>query len=269
MRWARSHAVVFLFFLFVSFEVRAGQEEKSILEIRFLSDLDDTLQISAVPSPFFRRAQQFLTSEAYAGVPELMRAVSSRRTGNTYWDLLSGKPRILKAGVKAFLRAHSIPWPRLMLRKNPSTPIEDFKSRKLIETLDASATRYVFFGDDSEKDPEIYAEIRARYPDRVEAIYIRSTVARDLPDGEERVFTSFDIALLEAQAGRIPKEAALQIGNAVLAAPNKTLWPRFVKCPEDREFWREALARPETEEFQTIQAGIISRLRAICAARGE
>jgi phosphatidate phosphatase APP1 len=33
--------------------------------------------------------------------------------------------------------------------------------------------RYTLIGDDSERDPEIYAEVRRLYPDRIDAIWIR------------------------------------------------------------------------------------------------
>ena len=95
----------------------------------------------------------------------------------------------------------------LLLRKIPArvhAPEHDKVSYKTarIESVLRSLpqVRFSLFGDDAESDPEIYAAIRAKYPDQIGAIYIRRlhpdrTRARfadhlDVPAGAEAVQTS-------------------------------------------------------------------------------
>jgi phosphatidate phosphatase APP1 len=39
--------------------------------------------------------------------------------------------------------------------------------------------KFVFFGDNSQQDPTIYAAIAAKYPEKVEAVYIRNIVPQN------------------------------------------------------------------------------------------
>jgi hypothetical protein len=61
-----------------------------------------------------------------------------------------------------------------------------------VEAIESIIRRYpkgsfILVGDSGEKDPEVYGEIARRYPERVEAVFIR------------------DVSLGESQAGRFEK----------------------------------------------------------------
>jgi phosphatidate phosphatase APP1 len=94
---------------------------------------------------------------------------------------LSASPRQLHNAINAFLRYNGFP-PGVLITKrvtddSTSEPLTDqvaYKTAK-IETIltQLPAVRFTLVGDDGERDPEIYADIQKRFPDRVAAIWIR------------------------------------------------------------------------------------------------
>ena len=152
-----------------------------------ISDLDDTILVSEVNSTRRLLGNTFLGNplqrEAVPGTAGLYRTLASRNAdpaaAPTFY--LSASPRQLHGSIQAFLDHNGFPRGVLITKRvtNDATsePLRDqvaYKVAKIEEILRRlPAVRFTLIGDDGERDPEIYRQIRERYPDRVAAIWIR------------------------------------------------------------------------------------------------
>jgi phosphatidate phosphatase APP1 len=157
-----------------------------------ISDLDDTILVSDVADkPALVRKTLFVNyaqRQAVAGTAEFYTRLAQRnpRPEAAPVFYLSASPRQLQTGIQAFLDKNAFPRGVLITKKvtddKTSDPLTDQVRYKVerIEQLLAMLprVRFVLVGDDGERDPETYDEIRRRHPERVEAIWIRK-VNRD------------------------------------------------------------------------------------------
>ncbi|QAU32820.1 phosphatase domain-containing protein [Janthinobacterium sp. 17J80-10] len=169
--------------------------------IGVISDLDDTLLVTEVNSKRALLTNTFLKNprqrQAVAGAAQFIRNVAARNPQPAAAPViyLSASPRQLQANILDFLDHNGFP-PGVLLTKRvtndrTSDPLADqvaYKSAKL-EGIFARLphVRFVLMGDDGERDPEIYQQLREKYPLRVEKILIRRVnpdPARRIIDGQ-------------------------------------------------------------------------------------
>lgn len=152
-----------------------------------ISDVDDTILVSEVTDKGKLLANALLKNalqrEAVPGAARAYQLLAARNPlpAATPLFYLSASPRQLNAPIQAFLDHNAFPRGVLITKRvtNDATsePIRDqvaYKTAKIEEILARLPhVRFVLVGDDGERDPEIYHEIRKRYPQRVEAVWIR------------------------------------------------------------------------------------------------
>lgn len=152
-----------------------------------ISDVDDTIQVTEVNSKRRMLANTFLRNATQREVvPGVVSYYSDLAQRNPQPDLapivyLSASPRQLHPLLESFLAHNNFPAGVLTTKRvtddRTSEPIRDqvaYKTKKIEEILSALPhVRFTLIGDDGERDPEIYADIQKRFPDRVEAIWIR------------------------------------------------------------------------------------------------
>ncbi len=177
-----------------------------------ISDIDDTILVSEVTdkSALLRNSLTLPPErrEAVPGMAALYRRWLARNPApdSAAMFYVSATPRQLTDNLRVFLADQGFPRGVLRLREFPE-PKADKASPESVEsgykmrTIEAllmayPEVRFALFGDDGERDPEIYAALREKFPGQVEAIWIRrvSPVA-DRP----RLPDEGDIAELLAQ----------------------------------------------------------------------
>lgn len=152
-----------------------------------ISDLDDTIVVTEVNSTRRMLANTLLRNplqrEPVAGAAALYRQLAARNAepGAAPVFYLSASPRQLHFAIETFLGHNGFP-PGVLITKrvtNDSTsePLRDqmaYKKAKIEEILARLPhVQFTLIGDDGERDPEIYQDVRERHPGRVEAIWIR------------------------------------------------------------------------------------------------
>jgi phosphatidate phosphatase APP1 len=152
-----------------------------------ISDLDDTILVTEVTSKSRMLRNTFLRNPAQrTAVPGTARLYAKVMAANPRPEAaplvyLSASPRQLHDSIAKFLALNSFPNGVLITKRvtndKTSEPLANqfaYKTKK-IEDIFARLpnVRFVLVGDDGERDPEIYDWVRKRYPDRVEAIWIR------------------------------------------------------------------------------------------------
>jgi S1-C subfamily serine protease len=133
---------------------------------------------------------------AVPGMAALYRKIAERNPapGATPIFFVSSSPRQLTDNLRRFLQLNGFPRGVLQL-KEISTERGDSLldsatyKRKHIETIFAAfpGVKFLLIGDDGEGDPEIFAEVAAKHPERVEGIWIRRVNAdttRTKPPGQ-------------------------------------------------------------------------------------
>ena len=153
--------------------------------IGIISDIDDTILVTGVLRKGTMLKNSLMVTpehrEAVAGMAELYRKLVQKNPAPeaTAIFYLSASPRQLTDNLRRFLTASGFPRGVLQLRGTSAESgdtAKDHEAYKLrhIETILAAFPKlsFQFFGDDAERDPEIYAKIREKYPDRVAGIWI-------------------------------------------------------------------------------------------------
>ena len=142
-----------------------------------ISDFDDTVAVSNVTS---RRGlvtsalfQDSNTQPSVPGMDEFYRCLIEGRMPTPGLAFVSGSPHQFAPRMSSFLGQNGFPLAGLYLRDLGPKTLSGYKQpviRKLLERLPHNA---ILIGDSGEHDPEVYAEMRREFPDRVLAVYIR------------------------------------------------------------------------------------------------
>jgi len=172
-----------------------------------ISDLDDTILVSEVNTTRRMLGNSLLRNplqrQAVLGTATLYRQFAARNPdpGAAPIFYLSASPRQLHFSIETFLNHNDFP-PGILITKRVSNdetsePLFDqmaYKKVRIEEILTRLPhVRFTLFGDDGERDPEIYEEVRRLHPERVDAIWIR----RVNPDpGRPRLADQGDLATL-------------------------------------------------------------------------
>jgi phosphatidate phosphatase APP1 len=152
-----------------------------------ISDLDDTIVVTEVNSKARMLGNTFLKNPAQRVAVGGMAQLYAKTMGTNPQPhaapliYLSASPRQLHEAIAQFLALNAFPKGVLITKRvtddSTSEPLIDqfaYKTRKIDEILARwPQVRFVLVGDDGERDPEIYDSVRRRFPDRVEAIWIR------------------------------------------------------------------------------------------------
>jgi phosphatidate phosphatase APP1 len=170
-----------------------GQGASGVLKVPaengygLISDIDDTILITEVNSKRHMLANTFLNNATQRmvvpGIVDFYRGfiAANPKPDSAPIIYLSASPKQLHTNIEHFLVQHEFPRGVLTTKRvtddDTSEPITDqvaYKTRR-IEAILATLPHVTFtlVGDDGEHDPEIYADIRQRFPDRIAAIWIR------------------------------------------------------------------------------------------------
>ncbi|RZA03490.1 MAG: DUF2183 domain-containing protein, partial [Proteobacteria bacterium] len=186
--------------------------------ILLVSDLDDTIKISHTQSKFITVYRGLFRSSAFAGMAVLYKELLSSHPESEFL-VVSSSPPAIRRKIEAFLRLHSFPKGRVVLRDWMRSPsVQNYKLQALSTLAADTPLPIIFVGDDTQYDPEVFAAVAEKFPEKVLARYVRVVRGRPLPEGSREFFTAFDIACAELAAGRLTAEQVLHVGESVLMA---------------------------------------------------
>lgn len=186
------------------------------VEIGILSDIDDTVMVTALPRPLLAAWNTFVVNEharmPTPGMAVLMERLTTRHRDAPTIYLSTGAWNVAPT-LGRFLTRNMYPAGALLLTDWGPTRDRWFRSgrehkRGNLERLaqDFPNTRWVLIGDDGQHDPEIYAEFAQKHPGNVAAIAIRELSAGEavLAGGrahEERLRGLKDVHWVQAPDG--------------------------------------------------------------------
>ena len=194
------------------------------VQVGLISDIDDTVMVTALPRPFLAAWNTFVLDEharmAVPGMAVLYERLTNAYPGAPAFYLSTGAWNVAST-LNRFLSRHLYPPGPLLLTDWGPTAEGWFRSGRQHKkaTLARLATefpdvRWLLVGDDGQHDPEIYGEFAATHPANVAAVAIRqlsptqSVLAGSLPGQSD-------------EAAR----AAAALGNRWMSAPDGAgLW---------------------------------------------
>ena len=155
--------------------------------VGIVSDIDDTVVVTALPRPLLAAWNTFVRRESarrpVPGMARLYGAVLAEHPGTPVFYLSTGAWNVAPA-LRAFLRRHGFPAGPLLLTDWGPTPHRVFRSgtehkRTQLRRLFAEfpQLRWLLVGDDGQHDPATYDDAARRAPDRVAAVLIRQLTA--------------------------------------------------------------------------------------------
>lgn len=168
--------------------------------VTFISDIDDTIKITEVSSATQTLINTFSGQfKPVPGMAEIYRHWQAKY--NATFAYLTASPDQLYPFLRSFFDREQFPAGSAHMRHFTwldANFISFFMSsnymKKKSETLEmflknTKNRKFVLLGDIFQKDPDIYAEIYAQYPDRISKIFIRK-YANDV-DGQNRLENVF------------------------------------------------------------------------------
>jgi phosphatidate phosphatase APP1 len=148
-----------------------------------LSDVDDTVVVTALPRPLLAAWNSFVLSEharlATPGMPVMMERLMRDKPGAPTFYLSTGAWNVAQT-LTRFLSRNLYPQGPLLLTDWGATERGWFRSgmqhkadqlRRL--AAEFPNMKWLLIGDDGQHDPYLYAEFARRFPQHVEAIVIR------------------------------------------------------------------------------------------------
>ena len=198
-----------------------------------ISDLDDTIKISNTKRKLVTVYRGLFRDSAFTGMATLYKELLKRSTLEDNFIVVTSSPPQIKKRIEKFLAKHGFPKARVILRdwiREPS--ILKYKKARLENEIKHAPAPVILVGDDTEHDPEVFAELQNRFGEKILAAYIHVITGRQLPANQIPFFTAFDLACQELAAGRLTSEQALRVGDAIMAG-KKLTWiiPKFSLKP--------------------------------------
>lgn len=155
--------------------------------IGLVSDVDDTVMVTALPRPLLAAWNTLVVNEharqAVPGMAVLYERILRRNPGAPVVYLSTGAWNVAPT-LRRFLERHLFPPGALLLTDWGPAPDRLFRDgqqhkRKNLQRLaaDFPELRWILVGDDGQHDQALYAEFAAKHPDRVAAVAIRELTA--------------------------------------------------------------------------------------------
>lgn len=237
-----------------------------------VSDVDDTIKLSHVRSVPAVLGRTFLKRESFAGMASLYARIlaASRSRGSVHGSFvaLTASSTKLEGKVRSFLVGHGFPAHTILLRNwLAGGGAKEFKLQELEKLSRKTKEKFLLIGDDTEHDPEVYAEFNRRHPDRVLGMYIRQITDREIPPGITRFHTALEIAAHETAAGRLTADQAVEIGLEVLASEDDRVVAPFKECKRIRWIPRKQLLDTGAipSQLEWLMRDVDARILALCS----
>lgn len=194
-----------------------------------ISDLDETIKRTRVYNPARGLYNALFTRRVFAGMPALFKQMETYAPD---FYVVSASPKLFKFKIKKLLNDWDLEPVKIYTR----VFFEDkfrFKYNAIKEIIERGYENVILFGDDHELDPAVFDRIKQDFPEKVLAIYVHRIEGKTLPASSVPYYTSFDVALREYQAQRMPLAGADWIGN-LLAGEERffRVYPTYVECPK-------------------------------------
>jgi phosphatidate phosphatase APP1 len=147
-----------------------------------ISDLDDTLSVTNVLHKDELAKAALLeegdTQPAVPGMAELYQCLMADKPAKPGIAVVTGTPIQYVPRTLIFLNTNNFPFSGVYPRELSAATLRDYKQPVIRKLFHQLPQKSICVGDSGEQDPEVYAQMRKEFPDRILRIYIHD-VGRD------------------------------------------------------------------------------------------
>lgn len=220
-----------------------------------ISDLDETIKRTG-SKPGRVLMNILFTQKIYAGMDELFREMA------LYTDdlfIVTAQPKLSRFNIEKLIRKNGLVVKDIYTRNFLEDSFE-YKVASIKDVLSKGYKKVVLIGDDTSKDPKVYAEIKKLFPDKVLSIYIHKVKDKEVPNFIRPYFTVYEIALNEVLEGRMEAAQAYSLGESFLEKNLSKVFPEFVMCPKAIS----AAQFPYVEELKELTRRVKDKIVQYC-----
>jgi hypothetical protein len=193
-----------------------------------VSDLDDTLKITNAQDLLPASYNGIFTRKLFSGVRSYLLGSELSRDS---LHVVSASPNLLKPKIEKLFSEKGLVVDSIHLRKDILENKLKFKVRVVTEILNTHEGDVILIGDDVDKDPEVYSEIRQTFGSRIKATYIRPIRHREFQGTP--ILTTFDLANYEFWAGRLDLFSLFHVIDDLETDAIGSIIPSFAWCPRE------------------------------------
>lgn len=226
-----------------------------------VSDFDDTIKTYGRDQEIYRLANAFVARKINAGMPELLKNLSTECELNNQFTVLTASPSLFAPSIKRLLNYHSINQYDLITRPLNEKTLA-YKISRVNKIFSDVKKPLILIGDDTSKDPDAYFDFALKNPTIHHATYIHRVRNRAQLIGQINYSTSYEVALHEYLANRLSSRKALEVGLAILATDEMSIIPRYAFCPLAYN-----LPKTENSDLEIISQQIKLKVEHICRNR--
>ena len=171
-----------------------------------VSDVDDTIKVSHVLDPDSAAGNSLKVGNVFRGMSDLYTEIKNFQPMTRFYYVTNAPESLFTKIHGIFLRIHNFPVGRLILRKSLSDKNHKVDSiRKIIELENPKTL--ILIGDNGERDPIVYNQIRNEFPEIKMITFIREAYSSKHKEEDDR-----GTRLFENQIGFVtPIEIALEL----------------------------------------------------------
>lgn len=259
-------ALVYIFVFLFQTLVHAAPG-KTIL----ISDIDDTIKLANVPS-LADSARYALDDESrFSGMAALYNLLTQDAVGKQVYYLSNAPTWLMQGTHLDFLANGKFPQGTYVGRKDYSAEVHKLNNIRAILQKEKPA-RVIFFGDNGERDPIVYAQIQQEFKNSgIEFVtFIRFITDQKLGAGQIGFVTPIEVSLvLREKAALSPQSVSWLVDNVLPFIVEQRNWidtgivsfPDFVDCADFKWSWDKYGA-----EFNTL-GSLKKRIQEMCGSR--
>lgn len=153
--------------------------------------------------------------------------------------IVSSSYNFLKFNVESLVEEHNLK-PREIFTRAPFKHSSEFAYKydtvkRIFENN--KDDKFILIGNDENVDQEVYTQIKRDFPGRVLEIYIHVVDnGKELLKEVTPYYTAFDVAVNEVGKGRLKRERASLIGEAIVKEQKfHKVFPGYAHCPTEAE----------------------------------
>lgn len=177
-------------------------------KVCLISDVDDTLRVSHVKGKPLERFLNAFDFTAFPAIAEVFRQMAKGADAEVHY--VSFAPHFyMKESHQYFLYRNGLPKGTMHLRRGQNSDHKLQTIRRILET--SNCTSVIFFGDNADKDPMVYAQITHEFPNVEFATFIHQIYEQEversrLRPGQQGYLTALDLSQVLLDRGLVTEE---------------------------------------------------------------
>lgn len=182
-----------------------------------VSDVDDTIKVSHVLDPDSAIGNALKTGNVFRGMPYLYAMIGQYNRGAAFFYLTNAPQLVFDRVHGRFLMQNDFPGGYLLLRRDIRDKEHKIRNLREIVSYHRGST-FVLIGDNGERDPAFYHQIRQEFPSERFIVFIREAYSSQHDEADDR-----GMRLFPGQIGFVtPLEIALKLEEEGLFHPELT-----------------------------------------------